>query len=119
LPHAAALSLLLIAGAAGAQSSFVPGFDDVPLMPGLAAAAEGPMVFDAPGGRIVDVQTAGHAEAGRVLAFYRDTLPQLGWRPIGADGKFEREGEVLTLLISEPARDQVTVRFSLAPASGK
>ena len=119
MSHAAALSLLLIAGAAAAQSSFVPGFDDVPLMPGLAAAAEGPMVFDAPGGRIVDVQTTGRAEAGRVLAFYRDTLPQLGWRPAGADGRFEREGEVLTLLIAQPERDRVTVRFSLAPAPGK
>lgn len=110
------------AGGAGAQSGgaagFVPGFDDLPLMPGLAASADGAVVFDAPGGRIVDVQAAGRTSAGRVLEFYRDTLPQLGWQAAGPDGTFEREGEVLKLLIGEPERGRVTVRFSLAPAPG-
>ena len=115
LSHAAAL-ILLLAGPAAAQSAFVPGFEDLPLMPGLVASAEGPVVFDAPSGRIVEAQVAGPASAARVLDFYRETLPQLGWHAAGPDGTFEREGELLKLAITEPERGQITVRFSLAPA---
>ena len=91
-------------------------------MPDLVAAADGPVVFDAPGGRIIDVQVAGRTSAAQVIEFYRDTLPQLGWKPVGAaSGTFEREGEILKLVIDEAERGQVAVRFSLAPAgsSGK
>jgi hypothetical protein len=116
LSHAAALIVgLVLAQTASAQTNFVPGFDDVPLMPGLAAAADGAVVFDAPGGRIIDVQLGGRASPTKVLDFYRDTLPQLGWQAVGPAGTFEREGEILKLVIDEPERGQVNVRFSLAP----
>jgi hypothetical protein len=102
---------------ASPQANFVPGFDDLPLMPELVAGSESPVVFDAPGGRIIDVQMAGRTSAARVIDFYRDTLPQLGWHVVGSTaGTFEREGEILKLLIDEPERGRVAVRFSLAPS---
>jgi hypothetical protein len=117
LSNAAALIVLLTAQPASAQANFVPGFDDLPLMPELVAGSESPVVFDAPGGRIIDMQMAGRTSAARVIDFYRDTLPQLGWQVVGsAAGTFEREGEILKLVIDEPERGRVAVRFSLAPA---
>lgn len=85
-------------------------------MPDLVAGPEGPVVFDAPGGRIIDVQMAGRTSAAKVIDFYRDTLPQLGWHAVGPAGTFEREGEILKLIVDEPERGRVAVRFSLAPS---
>ena len=118
MPYAAALILAIgaMAPRAVAQNAFVPGFDDLPMMPGLTAGTEGPMVFDAPGGRIVESQVDGRGSAVRVMDFYRDTLPQLGWQAAGPEGTFEREGELLKLQINEVERGRITVRFSLAPA---
>lgn len=86
-------------------------------MPGLTAVGDGPVVFDAPGGRIIDVQLAGTGTPARVMEFYRETLPQLGWQAAaGPAGSFEREGELLKLQVTEPERGRVEVRFSLTPA---
>jgi hypothetical protein len=117
LSHAAALTVLLFASSGAAQSEFVPGFEDLPLMPGLTAAGDGPVVFDAPGGRIIDVQLGGTGSPARILEFYRDTLPQLGWRAAGPAGSFEREGELLKLQVTEPERGRVEVRISLTPVA--
>ena len=92
----------------------MPGFEDLPLMFELDADAS-PMVFDAPGGRIVEARAQGASSPTRVMAFYRETLTQLGWRAAGT-GIFERDGERLRLNVSEPKSGTVEVRFSLAPA---
>lgn len=92
----------------------MPGFEDLPLMFELDADAS-PMVFDAPGGRIVEARAQGASSPTRVMAFYRETLAQLGRRAAGT-GIFERDGERLRLSVSEPRSGTVEVRFSLAPA---
>lgn len=81
-------------------------------------ADDAPVVFDAPFGRIVEARAIGQSTALRVHAFYRETLPQMGWRAAGPEGTFTREGELLRLLVVETRGDQVEVRFSLAPAPG-
>lgn len=95
---------------------FVPGTADVPVMPGLAAAESEPLVFDKPGGRIVQAVLSGEVPRQAVLAFYDQTLPQLGWRRT-ADRVFVREGEELRLEFPKPAGGQVAtaVRFTLTP----
>jgi hypothetical protein len=118
LSAAAALILLVSSfvsmGDARAQD-FVPGFEDMPLMFELDAD-EAPMVFDAPGGRIVEARASGHSSPTRVLAFYRETLPQLGWHAT-SPSTFVREGEQLRLNITEPKSGEVDVRFSLMPSA--
>ena len=37
------------------------------------------MVFDTPAGRIVEAVASGAVTRDEVLAFYAETLPQLGW----------------------------------------
>lgn len=115
-----ALRALLIAGFAlaggvcsapvlAAEAAFVAGMGDVPVMPGLTAGGEEPLVFDKPNGRIVETVLHGRVERKAVLDFYARTLPQLGWKR-AADTRFQREAEELRLEFANG-----TVRFVLMP----
>lgn len=116
--------LIPIPQAAAADSGpFVPGTTDVPVMPGLASAESEPLVFDKPGGRIVQAVLSGEVPRQAVLAFYDQTLPQLGWRRT-ADRVFVRDGEELRLEFQQTARKKAAqktedagtaVRFTLTP----
>jgi hypothetical protein len=113
---AAALIVLgLSFGVAAQQRSggFVGGVEDLPLMPGLVEVAEARVIFDKPGGRIVEAFAVGRASAAAVREFYAQALPQLGWRRLNGGG-YGREDEVLTLDIGAEG-GEVTVRFSISP----
>src|SRR3546814_12182436 len=90
---------------------------DLPLMPGLKELPHGGLVFDKPGGRIVEAFARGAIAPQSVIAFYDDTLPQLGWQREAA-GAYLREGERLELHLGEDA-EGTTVHFRLFPQSGK
>ncbi len=111
------LGLLLVApGVAWANDAgFVPGIDDMPLMPGLQASADS-VVFDKPTGRIVQARAVGHGmDIAAVRDFYHRTLPALGWHE-ARDLTFVREGERLKLDIrSGVTAGEVDVRFDVAP----
>ena len=103
---------MLIAVPARAQE-FLEGLEDVPLMPGLSVVADAGMVFDTPGGRIVESYATGALRRGTVIGFYAETLPALGW-DARSEVRYVREGEVLTLDIFG-AEGDLLVRFTLAP----
>jgi hypothetical protein len=108
-----ALILLLLAPLPVLADSFVAGTEDVPLMPGLAPVAGSALAFDKPQGRIVEAQAGGKVTRAAVHQFYAATLPQLGWKPAGADA-WRREGE--TLRLDFHGRDgDLTVGFTLSP----
>ncbi len=117
-----AVAALLATGSARADEGFVPGVDDLPLMPGLAAMTGQSVVFDAPGGRVVEAWAEGSVTAAAVRSFYGSTLPQLGWTEAAPD-VFRREGETLRLEFpaagrptAEPiAAGALLVRFYLSP----
>ncbi len=100
-------------GASGAKSSFLAGFDDLPLTPGLREIKDAGVVFDKPEGRIVEAYAEGDLSVAKVRSFYAATLPQLGWRAEGA-GRYRREGEVLSIGIRAAGKG-LTVRFFLSP----
>jgi hypothetical protein len=104
------------AGAPAEPGGFVSGFEDLPLMPGLAQTAEPATVFDTPSGRVVEAFADGSVEARAVDAFYAETLPQLGWRRLSAR-RYAREGEHLDVEVTPGAGDKArtAVRFYLAP----
>ena len=113
LLFAAMLLVLPWSGPTAAEADFFSGSADLPLMPGLEEQADAAVNFDSPYGRIADAVAAGAVARADVLAFYRETLPALGWRQTG-DARFRRENEVLELRFAqEPLR--LVVRFSLAP----
>ena len=90
--------------------------DDLPLMPGMIEKTEDAVVFDALGGRIVEIGAETQVNALDVREFYADVLPALGWQPISLSG-FIRDNEILK--INSELKENITVvRFSFAPASG-
>jgi hypothetical protein len=92
-------------------AGFVPGTEDVPLMPGLAPT-DRPVVFDKPQGRIVETAAKGKVTREGVRRFYKETLPGLGWREEA--GEWRREAEALR--IETKGRDgDLRVEFSLSP----
>ncbi len=113
----ALLALAALAPAAPLQAQgkdgYVAGIPDLPLMPGLQSLPDSGLVFDKPGGRIVEAFAEGDVEAQAVHGFYDQTLPQLGWRREAA-GAYLREGERLRLDLSEEA-GHLTVHFRLFP----
>ena len=108
-----ALLLLLLAPLPALADSFVTGTEDLPLMPGLTPVPGSALAFDKPQGRIVEAQASGRVTRAAVHQFYAASLPQLGWRPAGADA-WRREGE--TLRLDFHGRDgDLTVGFTLSP----
>jgi len=103
------------AAAAAPASGFVAGLGDVPAMPGLEPVDAESLVFDKPGGRIVEAVMRGPVDRPAILAFYGQTMPQLGWKAAGQT-RFTREGEELRLeFIKGGPAGQTTVRFVLIP----
>lgn len=117
--RALALSLCLTLSivAAAAETRFLSGLNDVPLMDGLVELPDRQTLFDAPGGRIVELYAEGRQPPAQVLAFYAQSLPQLGWVPVpvpaGDALTLTRDGESLT--ISAKVGAATLVRFSLHP----
>ena len=101
-----------------AADMFLSVAEDVPVMPGLAEDRTAALVFDKPAGRIVTAEARGAVSRNVVLAFYAQTLPQLGWTLL-SETRFQREAEILQLDISPPggtgAGSSITVRFELTP----
>lgn len=125
VPLRLALVILLILApgpAPAASSDFVSGMDDVPLMAGLAEDPDAAVVFDKPSGRIVEAAAKGAVTAGEVAAFYRRSLPELGWHLMesgrtktGQGLRFRQDEEMLTIRF-ESTEGRTRVHFSLAPA---
>ncbi len=100
------------AARAEAATVFLAGMEDLPLMPGLTQVNDAGVAFDASTGRIVVAWATGPVSKAQVLAFYGETLPQLGWVADRPD-RFHRAGE--TLALDFTAGDVLTVRFTLSP----
>jgi len=115
---AALLAVLTLVGAGAAPTraqvqSYIAEVEDLPLMPGLSEIEGAGVVFDKPDGRIVEAFAQGEVARNEVLAFYRKTLPQLGWRAQG-DAGFQRESETLSLDFLDGG-GALIVRFTLVP----
>lgn len=100
------IALLLLASTP-ALAGWSRAIDDLPLMAGMRETGE-PVIFDKPGGRIVETSAATQATPEQVARFYQDALPPLGWVPRGKD--YARGGEVLSI----DAKTNI-VRFILTP----
>ncbi len=94
-------------------TALVPGFEDIPLMPGLRALADRGHVFDTPVGRLVESHVGGRVDAGAARAFYRETLPSLGWQPAGTQ-TYLRDEETLLIEYSVGG-EELTIRFRVRP----
>jgi hypothetical protein len=112
-----ALLPVLFLAAAGTRADeparYLSELPDLPLMAELTEVEGAGVVFDKPGGRIVELYAQGEVSADSVRAFYDSTLPQLGWRAAGG-GVYSREGERLEIVVLSEA-PPLAVRFTLRP----
>jgi len=106
-------AMFLIAAVPADAGEFLTGFDDVPVMRGMAQVQSQDLVFDTPAGRIIEGYAAGSVTRTAVQRFYRSTLPQLGWERLN-DQEFSRDGERLRIGYTGQDGD-LTVRFTLTP----
>ena len=95
-----------------AGPDFVPGIKGLPIIPGFAVIPETQVVFNSAIGRIVEVSLSGRLSATKVLLYYADTLPQLGWKR-ASKYKFIRDSEVLKLSVFQRKENIVNIRFSV------
>ena len=102
-----------------ARDAYLSLAPDIPLAPGLSEFDGGQVVFDKPEGRIVRIEAERLETRGAgdgVPAFYRETLPNLGWQLNGADNSagnvltFQRGGETLLIKMQNER-----VVFQLSP----
>ncbi len=117
-------ALMPLSFSAGAQESaqeqdmprFFESLGDVPLMPGMDELPDSAVIFDKPGGRIIEATGVGEAIAvPAVQIFYENTLPQMGWQPV-KPGVFVRQSELLT--IRAEAKDDYTMVYFMIRPSG-
>ncbi len=108
------VSAAFAASAQGTQA-FLSTMGDVPLAPGLSELPAMGVTFDDPAGRIVEAFAAGRTTRDTVTAFYRATLPGLGWAELGS-GRYRRDKEML-LIEFVGADSGVAVRYLLSPVS--
>ena len=90
-----ALSMIILAGPAAADTPQQGWVGDLPIMQGMAIEPQLGFAFDSPEGRIVQVFATGPSENAPVISYYNAALAGLGWA--GADGRWQRDGEVLVI----------------------
>ena len=92
---------------------FITGFSDLTIMPGMQELPDANISFDTASGRIVEAFAKTEQNGEKILSFYKNVLPQLGWR-VENDTTFVRDTEILILDLRKD-RDSVIVQFSLKP----
>ena len=104
---------VIFVGIASAEDKFINGFTDLPVMPGMRELPDANISFDTTSGRIFIAFAESTNSVQKVLSFYENVLPQLGWRS-KTNRTFLREAEILTFDFIKDG-DSVIVRFSIEP----
>lgn len=108
------LSLVIGFKSYAAEALFFDTLYDVPIMPGMEEIPDMALSFDKPDGRIAQAgATVDLIKEEAIIAFYQESLKQMGWQKRGANA-YVREGEKLEILIEKTGTSQL-VRFYLKP----
>lgn len=107
------LGVFLIRNAQAEDAVFLSALNDVPLMVGLDESIDSTVYFDTPAGRIVEVFAEGDVRKDRILSYYKESLPPLGWK-FRQKNSYVREGEDLSISVKMDGKIAV-VRFALSP----
>lgn len=119
----AALCMLGLAVPQVLAEGFSTVIEDLPIMDGMTEREDLVVVFDTPEGRIVETTLETAVGPQQVLTYYRRTLTQLGWKPVGTSEKFYlREKESMSIDVQRnPAADaygaqnSYIVTFKISP----
>lgn len=93
------------------QQAFFETLYDVPVMEGIIEIPDMALTFDKPNGRIAQAGAQfDRLSKSKILSFYAQILPQLGWRRL-SEGRYSREGEDLVISFEQGG----IVKFLLKP----
>lgn len=99
-----------------AADTFLPGTEDIPLMPELSVDITDNMDFDTPAGQIITLEgSSSKVKASDVYSFYQSVLPKMGWKQV-KKGYFKRDKDTLRIIIIQPQKP-VLVRFEISLTS--
>lgn len=96
------IALALTFQQADADSDFIANFGDVPLMKGLTELDDERIIFDTESGTIAETVLVGKIKGSDILAFYGESLKQLGWQKLTAGSSssrltYVRDNQILSL----------------------
>lgn len=95
----------------GYTATFLPGSEDIPLMPGMKPQGT-PVVFDKVSGHIFSATVDTQKTSQAILQFYDGSLKNLGWTKI-RKGRYRRGNQLLWIKIQESSTIQ-SVHFELS-----
>lgn len=106
------LLCFLISGSCWAESRFFPHMNDIPLMDGVTIQSTEDVNFDTPVGQIISVGIqAEDISSCRILAYYHNILPEMGWQ-IVEPNKFVREKDTLLITVIQ-TQNPAILRFEI------
>lgn len=108
------ISFLLLTALPAWATVYSSVLDDLPLMQGMVEKPEDTVIFDKPGGRIVEFSVRTASSADEVKDFYKQALPPLGWKS-RSPLKYVRETEALEINFDKMGGKTI-VHFALTPA---
>ncbi|TNE61402.1 MAG: hypothetical protein EP335_15565 [Alphaproteobacteria bacterium] len=116
-----ALSIALFAtvSAMADSDSFIDGFPDVPLLPGLNENPDDRTVFDTPSGTVAETTLLADRPAAAVIDDYSSDLPVLGWA-CDRDGRTlscRRENDKLVFFDANPGENRGIIVLRLEPVA--
>jgi hypothetical protein len=119
MSRALLIAVLACPAPAFAQTAYFAAFEDLPLPPGFVELSTG-WSMEGEDGRLTEARAQGGGDVQSARAFYRETLPQLGWSQspqLDDSLVYVRGRERLMFSFSAPDRDRVLVRVRLLVSS--
>ncbi|MDO4184435.1 MAG: hypothetical protein Q4D11_04275 [Rhodospirillales bacterium] len=109
------LAILFLTTSSAFGAEFVDGMDDIPLPEGMAQIHSANISFGNDESRFNEAYISSKKISfAKVADFYKDTLPQLGWKFVGKKENslhFERDMEVLDIAMEK--NNPLLVRMTL------
>ena len=117
------VSLALIFGVISTQHvrgiNFSSVIENLPLMHGFSEDKDSAVIFESPGGRIIETSAVGKGVWIDISGFYKKSLPELGWKTKSSTS-YIREGELLNLeLVEKDSEGKVRILFKITPIKNK
>lgn len=105
--------LLVNAKSLSGKSSleFINGLDDIPLLTNMNIVKDSLVIFDTNEGKYITTEIAGAIKLKDAESYYKDILPNLGWKIIEKN-KYSRDEETLSIQFVQK-KDVVNIIFNL------
>jgi len=101
-------------------NNFIEELENIPLPTSFIQNKKKSIIFDTPEGRIVEIYTKGRGDKQTVIDFYKESMPQFGWKIIKNHNnkvalRYIKEGEKLDIKITNAEKYNLNLNFELSP----